>query len=1004
MKKFTKMAYAIFVLLCCNTVLAQELTITGTVTDNRGIPLPGTNISVVNSTKGAQTDFDGFFTIEANKGDQLLFSYVGFLPQTVTVTNETKLEITMQENVEGLDQIVIIGYGTSTKKKIATSIGTIRAEDIEDIKFPSIQSLFTGQVTGVQVAQLSGRVESGFKVRVRGVSTVGASQEPLYVLDGVPLINEDESINNSPINPLIGLNPNDVESIDFLKDAAAAAIYGARGTNGVVIITTKKGTESKPKITLNTSTGLNFTTKKRDFLNAAQYIELYSEAAQNSGVSQAEIEARFDELALGRDWRNGEVDTDWQELAFQESVTTDLNVAASGGTDKAQYYMSTSYNKTGGIILGNGLDRYTLRGKTDVNITEKSKAGFNINLSKVTIDRISNDNSFISPLQSVAQSPLTPALLEDGTANVDGNSTLYQNFLGQEQTGRFVTDIWRTTANIYGDFYINDHLNYVSEAGYDSNRQSAERFSGSLTEFASVGGFGTVSTANTERYILTNYLKYNTTIGSQFDISATLGGSFEETTRASQFTTGQQFPSDDLQTLDNAVIITNGGSNKTKYNFLSYFARSRFDYANKYAMTLSIRRDGSSRFGSNSQFGWFPAASAAWTVSNESFLSNSQFLSSLKLRASWGITGNAEIGNFASQNLYGLTSYDRRIGVSPIQLGDPELKWEKTTQYDFGVDFGLFNNVVTGEIDYYNKTTNDLLFNQPVPGTSGFTSIVRNVGEMENKGIEVRLSTNIISNSDFNWNLTGLFTRNVNTLTNLPSGDIIDGVNILREGESLSSFYLYEYAGVDSDNGDALYYINSVNADGSLNRDTTNDVSQANRIVVGNPFPEFQVSLNSSMKFNNFDFAFILQGEYGASIFDQAGKFTSGNAQFFDNQTVDQLNRWQNPGDITDVPQARLNEENGQADSTRYLQNADFIRLRNVTLGYTIDPTFSSKFYLDKVRFYFSGLNLLTLTDYDGYDPQSTADFNGNSGVRSGVSFYSAPPAKSYTFGVNVEF
>lgn len=1003
MKNLIKLTIAIAMLMSSGIVLGQEFTVTGTVTDSRGIPLPGTNISVIGSAKGAQTDFDGFFTIEAKKGDELMFSYVGFYPKTITVENESKLEITLQENVEGLDQIVIIGYGSSSKTKIATSIGTIRGEDLTDIKFPSIQSLFSGQITGVQASQLSGRVESGVKVRVRGVSTIGASQEPLYVLDGVPLINEDESINNSPINPLIGLNPDDIASIDFLKDAAAAAIYGARGTNGVIIITTKKGNSSKPKITLNTSTGLNFTTKRRDFLNAEQYVDLYTEAAENSGIPLSQVEARFDQLALGRDWRNGEVDTDWQELAFQESTTTDVNLSASGGTDKAQYYMSTSYNKTGGVILGNELDRYTLRGKTDVNITEKSKAGFNINISKVSIDRISNDNSFISPLQSVAQSPLTPALLEDGTANVDGNSTLYQNFLGQEQTGRFVTDIWRTTANIFGDFYINDHLNFVSEAGFDSNRQSAERFSGSLTEFASAGGFGTVSNANTERYILTNYAKYKNTFGN-LDISATLGGSFEETTRTSQFTTGQQFPSDDLQTLDNAVIITNGGSNKTKYNFLSYFARSRFDIANKYAITLSIRRDGSSRFGKDSQFGWFPAASAAWTVSNERFLSNSQLLSTLKIRGSWGITGNAEIGNFASQNLYALTSYDRRIGVSPIQLGDPELKWERTKQYDLGVDYGLFNNFLTGEIDYYKKTTNDLLFNQPVPGTSGFTSIIRNVGEMTNEGIEASITANLFSESDFIWNVTALFTKNQNTITSLPSGDIIDGVNILREKEALSSFYLYEYAGVDPDNGDALYFINTLNDDGTLNKETTNDVSQAKRIVIGNPFPEYQIGFNSTMKVKNFDFAFILQGEFGASVFDQAGKFTSGNAQFFDNQTVDQLNRWQNPGDITDVPQARLNDENGQADSTRYLEDADFIRLRNLTFGYTIDPSLSDKFYLDKVRFYFSGLNLFTLTDYDGYDPQSTADFNGNSGVRSGVSFYSAPPAKTYTFGVNIEF
>ncbi|WP_299898773.1 TonB-dependent receptor [uncultured Aquimarina sp.] len=1004
MKNLIKLSIAIAIFVCSGLIQAQEKTVTGMVTDPSGIPLPGTNILVKNTDNGVQTDFDGNYSIEANIGDTLIFSYVGFETQEVIISSSLVINVALKDNVEGLDQVVVIGYGSSSKKQITTSVASIQAEGIGDINTPSIQSLMTSKVTGVQITQLSGRVESGIKVRVRGVSTVGASQEPLYVLDGVPLINDDESINNSPINPLIGLNPNDIDSIDFLKDASAAAIYGARGTNGVIIITTKKGKAEKTKVTLNTASGWNFATNKREYLNAEQYVDFYTEAALNSGLSLSEIESRFDQLSLGRDWRNNQVDTDWQNLALVEGITQDIDLSASGGSKNLTYYVSTSYNKTEGIILGNELDRYTLRAKVDADVTKKSKIGANINISKVTIDRLSNDNAFISPLQSIAQSPLTPALLEDGTANVDGNSTLFQNFLGQEQTGRFVTDIWRTTANIYGDFYINDYLRFKSEVGYDSNNQNAERFSGSLTEFASAGGVGTVSNAITERYILTNYLTYKRNLGDAVDFSATLGGSFEETNRKSQFTIGQGFPSDDLQTLDNAVLITNGGSNKTKYNFLSYFARSRFSIAEKYLINLSIRRDGSSRFGQDSQFGWFPAASAAWIVSNERFLSNSYFLSNFKLRGSWGITGNAEIGDFASKDLYGVTTYDERLGVSPIQIGDNELRWEKTTQYDLGADFGLFNNVISGEFDYYNKTTNDLLFNQPLPGTSGFTSVVRNIGEIVNEGFEVSLNARIISKPSVIWSIGALFTKNTNEVTDLPSGDIIDGVNIIRKGETLSSFYLYEYAGVDPANGDALFYTNTLNADGSLDKSTTNNLSNANRIVTGNPFPEYQVGFTNNLKVNGFDFQFTFQGEFGASIFDQAGKFSSGNGKFFDNQTVDQLNRWQNPGDITDVPQARLNQDNGQADSTRYLQEADFIRLRNITLGYTINPTFSKRFYLEKVRFYFSGLNLFTITDYDGYDPESTADFNGNSGVRTGISFYSAPPAKTYTLGLNIEF
>ncbi len=1004
MRNSTKLRIVAVLCMCIGSIYAQQKTITGTVVDKLGIPLTGTNIIVKGTTVGVQSDFDGNYAINAHKGDTLVYSFVGFIPEKILVDNSNRINVTLQEDVSSLDQIVLVGYGSSSKKRVTSSIGSLKAEDLTDANFPSIQSLMTSRVTGVQITQISGKVESGIKVRVRGIATVGASQEPLYVLDGVPLINDDESINNSPINPLIGLNPNDIASIDFLKDASSAAIYGARGTNGVIIITTKKGRKGKTKVTLNTATGINFPTNRRELLNAAEYVELYTEAALNSGMELSEIESRFDALALGRDWRNGEVDTDWQELALIESTTQDIDVSVSGGSEKIDYLMSTSYNKTEGIILGNELDRYTLRGKVNAAVTEKSTAGFNINLSKVTIDRLSNDNAFVSPLQSIAQSPLTPALLEDGTANVDGTSTLYQNFLGQEQTGRFVTDIWRNTLNIYGNFYINPHLKWKSEIGYDANNQNAERFSGSLTEFASAGGVGTVSNAITERYILTNYLTYKRTFGGNFNFSATLGGSFEETNRKSQFTTGQNFPSDNLQTLDNAVLITDGGSNKTKYNFLSYFARSRFSIANKYLANISIRRDGSSRFGADSQFGWFPAASLAWVVSKESFLQGSRTVSDLKVRGSWGITGNANIGDFASRNLFGVTTYDERLGVSPFQLGDNNLQWEKTTQYDVGADVGFFGNRISAEVDYYHKKTNDLLFNQPLPSTSGFTSVVKNIGEIINKGYEAKLTAQIFTKDTFRWTASALFTKNQNEITELPSGDIIDGVNILRKGNPISAFYLYEYAGVDPENGNALYYMNTRNADGTMSRNTTTNTARASKIITGDPFPDYQLGFTNSFKMKNLDIQFTFQGEFGGSIYNQGGKFSSGNAQLFDNQTIDQLDRWQQPGDITDIPQARLNQENGQQDSTRYLEKSDFVRLRNFTVGYTIDPAFSKKFYLEKVRFYFNGINLLTFTDYQGFDPESTADFNGNSGVRTGIAFYSAPPAKTYSFGIQVEF
>ena len=344
MKNLTKLTFlALSIFLISNNLTAQEAeeqNISGVVYDEKGIPLPGANILISGTKKGVQTDFDGRYELPAKKGNILVFSYLGYITQKITVQNNSKINVTLQTDVSGLDQIVVIGYGSSSKKRVTASISTIKSKDIEDIPAPGLQSVMTSKVSGVQITQISGKVESGIKVRIRGISTIGASQEPLYVIDGVPVINDDESINNSPINPLIGLNPSDIESIDFLKDASSAAIYGARGTNGVIIITTKQGKANKTKITFSNATGWSEATRRKKMLNARQYVELFTEAALNSGLTTAEIEARFDELALGRDWRNGEVDTDWQDLALVSGNTRNINLSASGGVEKIRYYFS----------------------------------------------------------------------------------------------------------------------------------------------------------------------------------------------------------------------------------------------------------------------------------------------------------------------------------------------------------------------------------------------------------------------------------------------------------------------------------------------------------------------------------------------------------------------------------------------------------------------------------------------------------------------------------------
>ena len=990
--------------LISSIVFAQEKEVTGIVVDESGLPLIGVNIIIEGTSRGTQTDFDGNYTIMANQGDVLVYSFVGFGVQKRTVGNENIINVEMAAD-NSLEEVVVVGYGTQSKRKVTDNIASISEDEINNIPIANLQGALTGKAAGVQITQINGKVEGGVKMRIRGISSISSSQEPLYVIDGMPLINDDESVSQAPINPLISLNPNDIASIQILKDASSAAIYGARGTNGVVLITTKSGKSGKTKISVNTSMGWSTPTNTLDWLNAEQYVELFTEASTNSYGAEdtwlTEEGGYFDWMANGTDWRNGEVDTDWQSLALVDGSVQDHTISVSGGDEKTTFFVSGGYNRTEAIVRGNDLERYSVRTNVDHKASDRLNVGVNVGISKTHISRIGTDNSFSTPLQAVAQSPLSPAFLENGIPN--NESTIYYNFLMQEYNGNWDSDIFRVLFNTYAEYYLLPELSFRSEFGYDNNNQTEEYFAGSLTESASTNGYADANAVQSDRYNLSNYFTYNTTFVEDYDLEVVLGMSFEESARKRQFVAGTGFPSDDLQTVDSASEIIDGFSTRTKYNFLSYFSRATFSLFDKYLLKASLRYDGSSRFGIENRYGWFPAASAGWIISEEDFFDDSSTVSLLKLRGSWGVTGNAGIGNFASLGLFSGGAYNKISTLYPSQLGNPELKWEKTTQVDVGLDFGFFNNRLSGEVDYYVKKTNDLLLNQPVPGTSGFPSITRNVGSMSNQGFEFVLNTKNFTSEDFKWDTSFNLSTLDNEVTDLPGGDIVSGVNIVREGETISSFYIVEYAGVDPANGDALFYKNTLQADGSLDRSTTANYNEASRVILGSAYPNLMMGLTNTMYFHNFDLSFTFQGEWGASLYNSGGKFQSGNARYEDNQTTDQLNRWQQPGDITDVPQARMYSTNGQQDSSRYLEESDFIRLRNLSLGYTFPFEWTQKYSVDRLRVYFTGINLLTFTDYSGYDPESTYDNNGNFNINVGETFYSAPPAKTLTLGLNID-
>jgi len=1005
MKKIVLKGFLVFLMMLF-TGLVHSQEVSGTVSDSEGI-LPGATIMVKGTTRGVQTNVDGKFSIkDVGANAVLVFSFIGLKSQEISVVGRSTINVILVQDLSQLSEVVVIGFGKQSKRKVTDNMATISSDQINQIPVANVQGALVGKAAGVQITQINGKVEGGVKMRIRGIASISSSQEPLYVIDGMPMINDDESTTSAPINPLISLNPNDIESIQILKDASSAAIYGARGTNGVVLITTKQGKSGKTKISLNTSGGWSQATHKMKWLNTAQYVELFTEASANTwGAADlwlTEAGGVFDQQSNGKNWRTNEVDTNWQDLALVKGSVQDHTFSVSGGDAKTLFFVSGGYNNTQGIVRGNNMDRYSYRGNLDHKISDKLRVGLNTSLSKTKISRIGTDNSFATPLQGIAQSPLSPAYLDDGKTP-NNQSTIYYNFLMQEYNGSWDLNIFRTLMNSYVEYKIAPSLSFRTDLGYDNNNQTEEYFAGSLTESASTSGFADANAVQSDKYTISNYFTYTKTFKEIYDLEFVGGMSFEESSRKRQYVAGTGFPSDDLQTVESASEITAGSSSRTKYNFLSYFGRATFSILDKYLFKGSLRYDGSSRFGASNRYGLFPAASVGWIISEEAVFKESTTINLLKLRASFGQTGNAGIGNFASLGLFDGSAYNKLSAINPLQLPNDDLKWEKTNQVDAGLDFAFLNNRISGEIDYYVKKTNDLLLNEPLPGTSGWNSITRNVGSMSNKGFEFVLNSTNLKSANFLWKTSLNLSTLDNKVVSLPGGDIVAERNIVREGETISSFYLVQYAGVDDANGDALFYRNTQNPDGTLNKTTTNNYNEAVRVISGNPYPSFMSGLTNTISLYNFDFSFTFQGEWGASMYNEGGKFQSGNARYEDNQTIDQLNRWQNPGDITTVPQARMYTTNGQQASTRYLEKANFIRLRNLSLGYTFSKTLTQKLAVDRVRLYLTGVNLLTFTKYTGYDPESSYDNNGNSNIQKGIAFYSAPPAKTLTIGLNID-
>lgn len=1009
---------------------SQGKVISGKVSSGTSGPIPGVSVFVKGSPNtGTQTDAAGIYKLSVpDDAKMIVFSFIGYKTKEVAITGST-INANLEEENTTLSDVVVVGYGTQIKKDLTGSVASVKSKDLENLPVTSFEQALQGKAAGVSISAQNGKLGQGITVRVRGASSVTAGSEPLYIVDGIPITSADLSSTSAPTSALADINTNDIESIEVLKDAAASAIYGARASNGVVLITTKQGKVGKTLIQFNALGGVSTPSNHRDFLNSEQYVQILRRAGDGAANQDflngdyptlaaakadyaSSVESRLTRYSAGNtDYQTYKVNSNWEKAAFQNNpITQQYDLSLNGGNEKTKFYIGGQALDQQGIIVGNSYKRYSGRLNLTNKVTDFLEVGVNLNFSNSINNRLSNDNAFSSPLQAVALSPITPFIdprsgLVSGTLpGAASNYPVYYNpFIGIENAFYKAT-VYRTLGKAFANVNLAKGLKFSTDFSIDNLNQNEESYYGSLT-FKNTGtanGDGqNISTfvinANTN-----NFFSYNKTIGkSTFD--AILGTSYQKSTTKYSTIEGQDFPSDAYVKLGSAATKVTASSNESAFSFLSYFFRANYKYNDRYLASFSVRADGSSRFGENHKYGYFPAGSLGWIVSEEDFLKTNETISLLKFRVSYGLTGNAEIGNYSARGLFsGTGAYGGSAGQIPTRIANPDLTWEKTKQFDIGLDFGILKNRITGVFDFYKKNTTELLLDVPVPQTTGFSTKTQNLGALKNTGFELGINSENLVGA-FKWSTAITAAINNNKITNL-GGQILNGneINAAISNQPIGVFYLPEYAGVNPANGDAIYYRNTTDASGNVDRSTTNDINQAQRIFAGNPNPKYTFGLSNSFSYQNFDLTIFLQGVQGNKIFNAGGQYMSASASNgYDNQTVDQMDYWNKPGDVTVTPEPRLFYANGVGNSTRYLSDGSYIRLKTLTLGYNFPTSILTKIKLSKLRLFATAQNLATITGYKGWDPEVNADYQSTN-INQGVDFYSAPQPRVISFGINV--
>ena len=1005
MRKYWHVLLLLFLCLGWNSVAVAQQTLTGTVTDaDTGEPLIGASLLVVGTSKGAITDFNGDYELELPKdAAQLEVSYAGYTPQVLALAGQSRIDVQLNPG-RLLDEVVVVGYGIQKKKDVSSAIQSIGAEDIQDIPSASFEVAMQGKASGVNITSPSGTPGGAINVNIRGISSISASSQPLFIIDGIPVVSRNNSALNQniqPVNPLADINPNDIESITILKDASAAAIYGSRGANGVILITTKRGSREQTKVNVGYYKGFSDITRVPEMMDSREFVRFLNVAAENDGLGP---DYWNEDFGFNPNDPNANVQTtNIYDAIFRTGQIDNADLSLQGGNDRTQFYLSGNFFNQSGIQLGQNFRRISTRLNLDHRLSEKLKVGANVSVNRSNHKRTINENDeFGVVINAQAWDPTAPVYEADGSyANPFNYHTWWplENplLIAKEYQNGSISS--RLQGSLFGQYEILPGLMFQTTWSTDLNTLNEEAYTPNFSNKTSIGQ-AIFATWEESSWQTENTLNFTRLLGGH-SINVIAGYSAQEVKAVFSDMEGTGFATNETPSISAAANIVYASSGRSRSALQSFLGRFNYGYKSRYLLTFTVRADGSSRFGANNRYGYFPSGSVAWRITEEPFLQNQGLFSDLKLRASYGITGNQEIGGIWV-GTWGLgAAYNGRSGISPAQLENPDLSWEKTAQLNFGLDVSLMEDRISFSADYFIKNTTDLLLNADVSGLTGFTSVFQNVGEIENRGVEISLNTVNIRQESFSWSTTfnlALLDNTVKKLFN--DGEILGRNHILKEGESVSTLYLIRFLGVDPETGDALF--EDVNNDGVIDFD--------DRQIAGRAIPDYFGGMNNVFTFKGFSLSAFIQFSGGNKIFNQSrhafenyGQLRSG-LPYGNNSRYVLDNYWREPGQETDVPRPSLQTGQMQRFSTQFLEDGDFVRLKNLRLGYQFPKAMVEKMRLQSLNLYVQAQNLVTITDYRGFDPEVSTNTasQGALNTQQGEDFGTLGQARTISVGFNV--